>query len=1028
MEENSVVEDQYADAKSCIEKLQEDIHDLRITLDDRSETIETLEIDLAKKSDTIKVTEEEAKTLREEVSSLTISNNEAESTIEDLKKKCSVSEEGMASAKKSLEEQGDNISKLGTQLSEEKGKNALLTEQITAVKTSMSKLSSEYEIITSVKNELELKCRMFEDNIGKSDKKVSEAQNLAEAREEKLLATKEDLNAAKESLVDKEEKMRTLLAQISCLESEVSKMKDAYIALESNKIEQDSKYITLQDSLHTAHSDLSSAQELAEDRERHIFTLKEEIHNLSNKLQGVMEENSVVEDQYADAKSCIEKLQEDIHDLRITLDDRSETIETLEIDLAKKSDTIKVTEEEAKTLREEVSSLTISNNEAESTIEDLKKKCSVSEEGMASAKKSLEEQGDNISKLGTQLSEEKGKNALLTEQITAVKTSMSKLSSEYEIITSVKNELELKCRMFEDNIGKSDKKVSEAQNLAEAREEKLLATKEDLNAAKESLVDKEEKMRTLLAQISCLESKVAELEIACDEETFKASQSQDIIASQVHELKLSKEKEEQLSNEIDTIRQKLNDSFANFKSKDSIAETRKKALELKCAALEESIEIAQRKALAADESAQKYKEDLRNLEVDLEQKSTEIAKLSFDVKQNGELLKQKSEWLQYLHEFSLPLCQKYQISADHSQNAGENEIVTLITRIIDELEIKNGLLSAELGDHHLQVKTKSYQSMCAPNDGAKQHQSSRNESKDDSSADILMSPMTASLLSKHDDMLSDLSNMKNMMVAALSSDITAGTSHSSDSRLENDELKTQLKEKDKLLESMRKNIDSLAHDLSLTRRDLDQQLVLVDKMAHSNTNMRSYIDGVEKALGRELALRRLAEEKLRDIKEKIESEAKEDGEVEDQNDEISKMKNGTERSSALMKAGASRLIFQILDRKAKAQMGRAFRQWVCTTREGAVVSSQINVAREMAHQLETTKQKLEVLKSYFNDNCAVEQEVTSMQDILSPNNTPQSLVRLSDPNRGQTLNNSSFWDVSDDDASLNDSHIESIDI
>eukprot|EP00957_Ditylum_brightwellii_P044424 3370837-Ditylum_brightwellii.AAC.1 len=75
-------------------------------------------------------------------------------------------------------------------------------------------------------------------------------------------------------------------------------------------------------------------------------------------------------------------------------------------------------------------------------------------------------------------------------------------------------------------------------------------------------------MRTLLAQISCLESKVAELEIACDEETFKASQSQDIIASQVHELKLSKEKEEQLSNEIDTIRQKLNDSFANFKSKD----------------------------------------------------------------------------------------------------------------------------------------------------------------------------------------------------------------------------------------------------------------------------------------------------------------------------------------------------------------------------------------------------------------------------------------------------------------------------
>eukprot|EP00957_Ditylum_brightwellii_P168978 12862185-Ditylum_brightwellii.AAC.1 len=41
-----------------------------------------------------------------------VSNNGAEITIEDLKKKCYVSKEGMASAKKSFEKQEDNILKL----------------------------------------------------------------------------------------------------------------------------------------------------------------------------------------------------------------------------------------------------------------------------------------------------------------------------------------------------------------------------------------------------------------------------------------------------------------------------------------------------------------------------------------------------------------------------------------------------------------------------------------------------------------------------------------------------------------------------------------------------------------------------------------------------------------------------------------------------------------------------------------------------------------------------------------------------
>eukprot|EP00957_Ditylum_brightwellii_P109822 8376319-Ditylum_brightwellii.AAC.1 len=49
--------------------------------------------------------EYEAKILRKEVTSLTVSNNRAEITIEDLKKKCSISKEGMTSVKKSLAEE-----------------------------------------------------------------------------------------------------------------------------------------------------------------------------------------------------------------------------------------------------------------------------------------------------------------------------------------------------------------------------------------------------------------------------------------------------------------------------------------------------------------------------------------------------------------------------------------------------------------------------------------------------------------------------------------------------------------------------------------------------------------------------------------------------------------------------------------------------------------------------------------------------------------------------------------------------------
>jgi len=56
------------------------------------------------------------------------------------------------------------------------------------------------------------------------------------------------------------------------------------------------------------------------------------------------------------------------------------------------------------------------------------------------------------------------------------------------------------------------------------------------------------------------------------------------------------------------------------------------------------------------------------------------------------------------------------------------------------------------------------------------------------------------------------------------------------------------------------------------------------------------------------------------------------------------------------------LLNQMFDRNTKLQIGKAFRKWSCETSKYHALSDQIDVAREMASQLQKTREKLAALK------------------------------------------------------------------
>jgi len=114
-----------------------------------------------------------------------------------------------------------------------------------------------------------------------------------------------------------------------------------------------------------------------------------------------------------------------------------------------------------------------------------------------------------------------------------------------------------------------------------------------------------------------------------------------------------------------------------------------------------------------------------------------------------------------------------------------------------------------------------------------------------------------------------------------------------------------------------------------------------------------------------------------------------------------------------MKKCAARLLIKIMERKANVMIGRAFRRWSCNTSALQAVEEQMDMAEEMAQQLETTRETLVMLKTRFRSGDSKSHAQSNGLNAFSPSATSRSIVSSQQTYATRGLN-TSFWTFSDD--------------
>ena len=179
-------------------------------------------------------------------------------------------------------------------------------------------------------------------------------------------------------------------------------------------------------------------------------------------------------------------------------------------------------------------------------------------------------------------------------------------------------------------------------------------------------------------------------------------------------------------------------------------------------------------------------------------------------------------------------------------------------------------------------------------------------------------------------------------------------------------------------------------------------------------DMKVFLDQMKDALAREMQISQSKSMELDALREEMKTSN-------DKNrDNIGDTCAINERQKASMKSGGARMIAGVLDRRKKVQLSNAFRQWACIASTSKAVSRQMNVANEMARQLETTREKLIMLKKHFRDNDFDNGPEICYQPQFSPIETSSQLhldhhLRNYQPITSQVSNTSSFWEFSDDE-------------
>merc|ERR1712238_385707 len=245
------------------------------------------------------------------------------------------------------------------------------------------------------------------------------------------------------------------------------------------------------------------------------------------------------------------------------------------------------------------------------------------------------------------------------------------------------------------------------------------------------------------------------------------------------------------------------------------------------------------------------------------------------------------------------------------------------------------------------------------------------------------SPNTKEMISKHSSLINNLVQMKKNINGVLTPKKTLKSASFNENENDFLHLKSELTAKNKLLCSMAKQIDDLVYDMTVSKQLLNKKEAILHDLRdsivdhenerkdlhHKTKVMQSSVNEMEHSSKAESIRRKKIQKDYHLLQRKTKTLFQDcrSGKIEilkGPQVEIDDTNGSNDKKKTLV--AASMLLNQMFDRNTKLQIGTAFRKWSCETSKCHAFSDQIDVAREMASQLQKTREKLAALKIHLN--------------------------------------------------------------
>ena len=485
--ENTGLKEKLATATEKITNLEAKVKDLE-------GQVKGLNDEINKKVEEIKTLNQDITGLKEQIAKLESEKAKDKAQYEkdkaELETKLQEAKDNLAKKEEELSGLKTQLEEIKKELSDEKAKNAGLTEQVKAKDEKIADLEKQIEELkaklekanTANKAEKERLEKIISEKTTeletlKTEKTELEKQILVEKTKnenlekqvadltDKLNKAKEDLNKANDKIVELEkqleveqEKNKNLTEKVESLEKQLSEAKTT----EKTLIEKVTELTTKIEKIEKEKSEGSNVSN------EEITKLKEEKAALESKLEGNAEVIKELREQIKDLKDQVAKADKENEELKSKIAELEKKLEAL----TKENTDLK---EKLATATEKITNLEAKNKELEDKVNDLTDK-----------NKDLEDKIENADK----------KNKDLEDKIANLESEKKDLEDKLEIEKSKHNKDEGKIKDLESQIADKDKNIQDLSKDKKDLEDKIKTLNEEKNSLNKTI----EELKKLLEE------------------------------------------------------------------------------------------------------------------------------------------------------------------------------------------------------------------------------------------------------------------------------------------------------------------------------------------------------------------------------------------------------------------------------------------------------------------------------------------------------------------------------------------------